>query len=62
MSPHRDTALLASMRLFDKEGEDYFQINAQNCLHCKTCDIKDPSQNINWVPPEGGGGPNYIGM
>ena len=45
-----------------KDGEDYFQINAQNCLHCKTCDIKDPSQNINWVPPEGGGGPNYIGM
>ena len=48
--------------IVDKEGEDYFQINAQNCLHCKTCDIKDPSQNINWVPPEGGGGPNYIGM
>ena len=36
-------------------------INAQNCVHCKTCDIKDPSQNINWVPPEGGGGPQYIG-
>lgn len=36
-----------------------FQINAQNCIHCKTCDIKDPSQNINWVPPEGGGGPQY---
>ena len=48
--------------IIDKEGEDYFQINAQNCLHCKTCDIKDPSQNINWTPPEGGGGPNYIGM
>ncbi len=48
--------------IVDKEGEDYFQINAQNCLHCKTCDIKDPSQNINWTPPEGGGGPNYIGM
>jgi len=39
-----------------------FQINAQNCVHCKTCDIKDPSQNINWVSPEGGGGPNYPGM
>ena len=39
-----------------------FQINAQNCVHCKTCDIKDPSQNINWVCPEGGGGPNYSGM
>ena len=37
------------------------QINAQNCVHCKTCDIKDPTQNINWVTPEGGGGPNYIG-
>ena len=39
-----------------------FQINAQNCVHCKTCDIKDPSQNITWVPPEGGGGPNYSNM
>ena len=39
-----------------------FQINAQNCVHCKTCDIKDPSQNITWVTPEGGGGPNYVGM
>jgi electron-transferring-flavoprotein dehydrogenase len=39
-----------------------FQINAQNCVHCKTCDIKDPAQNITWVPPEGGGGPNYAGM
>jgi electron-transferring-flavoprotein dehydrogenase len=39
-----------------------FQINAQNCVHCKTCDIKDPAQNINWVVPEGGGGPNYTGM
>ncbi len=39
-----------------------FQINAQNCVHCKTCDIKDPARNITWVPPEGGGGPNYAGM
>src|SRR5262249_23370174 len=38
------------------------QINAPNCVHCKTCDIKDPRQNIHWVPPEGGGGPNYSGM
>ena len=38
------------------------QINAQNCVHCKTCDIKDPNQNITWVPPEGGGGPNYPNM
>ncbi|HYZ64007.1 MAG TPA: electron transfer flavoprotein-ubiquinone oxidoreductase [Acetobacteraceae bacterium] len=40
-------------------GEPRLQINAQNCVHCKTCDIKDPTQNIDWVPPEGGGGPNY---
>lgn len=38
------------------------QINAQNCVHCKTCDIKDPTQNIVWVAPEGGGGPNYPNM
>ena len=45
------------------EGEEQrFQINAQNCVHCKTCDIKDPAQNINWVPPEGGEGPNYMNM
>ncbi|HJL80802.1 MAG: electron transfer flavoprotein-ubiquinone oxidoreductase [Gammaproteobacteria bacterium] len=44
------------------EGETYFQINAQNCIHCKTCDIKDPSQNINWDCPEGAGGPNYTDM
>jgi len=43
-------------------GEDRLQINAQNCVHCKTCDIKDPTQNIVWVTPEGGGGPNYAGM
>ena len=43
------------------EGAPRLQINAQNCVHCKTCDIKDPAQNINWVPPEGGGGPNYPG-
>jgi electron-transferring-flavoprotein dehydrogenase len=40
----------------------YLQINAANCLHCKTCDIKDPTQNIIWVTPEGGGGPNYPNM
>ena len=38
------------------------QINAPNCVHCKTCDIKDPLQNIRWATPEGGGGPNYSGM
>ena len=45
-----------------EEGEDKLQINAQNCVHCKTCDIKDPTQNIVWVTPEGGGGPNYPNM
>ena len=44
------------------EGDKVFKINAQNCIHCKTCDIKDPSQNITWVVPEGGGGPNYPNM
>jgi electron-transferring-flavoprotein dehydrogenase len=49
--------------LYDEKGANpRFQINAQNCVHCKTCDIKDPSQNINWVTPEGGGGPNYANM
>ena len=43
------------------DGARHLQINAQNCVHCKTCDIKDPTQNIDWVTPEGGGGPNYIG-
>ncbi|MDG2286352.1 MAG: electron transfer flavoprotein-ubiquinone oxidoreductase [Alphaproteobacteria bacterium] len=47
----------------DDDGENpALQINAQNCVHCKTCDIKDPTQNINWVVPEGGGGPNYPNM
>ena len=45
-----------------EQGEKKFQINAQNCVHCKTCDIKEPSQNINWVTPEGAGGPNYPNM
>ena len=43
-------------------ASERLQINAQNCVHCKTCDIKDPTQNIVWVTPEGGGGPNYSGM
>ena len=46
----------------DAESGSKFQINAQNCVHCKTCDIKEPSQNINWVVPEGAGGPNYPNM
>jgi electron-transferring-flavoprotein dehydrogenase len=49
--------------LYDADGANpRLQINAQNCLHCKTCDIKDPGQNIDWVVPEGGGGPNYPNM
>ncbi len=46
----------------DEDGQKKFQINGQNCVHCKTCDIKDPTQNITWVTPEGGGGPNYSNM
>jgi electron-transferring-flavoprotein dehydrogenase len=46
----------------EEAGSPRFVINAQNCVHCKTCDIKDPNQNITWVPPEGGGGPNYPNM
>ena len=46
----------------DEESNPRFVINAQNCVHCKTCDIKDPNRNISWIPPEGGGGPNYPNM
>ena len=48
--------------VLEENGAKKFQINAQNCIHCKTCDIKDPAQNINWVVPEGTGGPNYGNM
>ncbi len=46
----------------DDDGKKRLQINAANCVHCKTCDIKDPYQIINWVTPEGGAGPNYQNM
>ena len=46
----------------DSLGATRFQINSQNCVHCKVCDIKDPEKNISWIPPEGGGGPSYMGM
>jgi electron-transferring-flavoprotein dehydrogenase len=46
----------------EEGGQPRFIINAQNCIHCKTCDIKDPNQNITWIPPEGGDGPNYPNM
>lgn len=48
--------------IVEVDGQQKFKINAQNCIHCKTCDIKDPSQNITWVTPEGSGGPNYPNM
>jgi electron-transferring-flavoprotein dehydrogenase len=48
--------------IVQENGQARFQINAQNCVHCKTCDIKDPPQNINWVVPQGGDGPNYPNM
>lgn len=48
--------------VYSEDGDARFVINAQNCVHCKTCDIKDPAQNITWVSPEGGGGPNYPNM
>jgi electron-transferring-flavoprotein dehydrogenase len=46
----------------EESGQQKFRINFQNCVHCKTCDINDPSQNIVWTTPEGGGGPNYSNM
>ena len=52
----------AVYEIVEEGGEPRFRINAQNCVHCKTCDIKDPAQNIVWDVPEGGGGPNYAGM
>jgi electron-transferring-flavoprotein dehydrogenase len=48
--------------ILSHDSKPYLQINASNCVQCKTCDIKDPKQNINWVPPEGGDGPNYVDM
>ncbi|MGB9495328.1 MAG: 4Fe-4S dicluster domain-containing protein, partial [Azonexus sp.] len=48
--------------LRDEHGNPHLQINAQNCVHCKTCDIKDPTQNIDWVAPQGGEGPTYPNM
>ncbi len=52
----------AVYEVIEENDEQIFRINAQNCVHCKTCDIKDPSQNINWTTPEGAGGPNYSNM
>ena len=55
-------ALVYEIQYEGDKSKPKFVINAQNCIHCKTCDIKEPSQNINWVAPEGGGGPNYANM
>jgi electron-transferring-flavoprotein dehydrogenase len=60
-SPETRYCPAAVYEIVDADTAPRLQINAQNCVHCKTCDIKDPTQNIDWVPPEGGGGPNYPG-
>ena len=63
MPAHRPvTARPGSMSGWKRRQVPRFVINAQNCVHCKTCDIKDPNRNITWVAPEGGGGPNYPNM
>jgi electron-transferring-flavoprotein dehydrogenase len=61
-SPETRYCPAAVYEIVDTDSSPKLQINAQNCIHCKTCDIKDPRQNIIWKAPEGGGGPNYVGM
>jgi electron-transferring-flavoprotein dehydrogenase len=62
MNLHKDIAQQAFMKFKKKMIINKFVINSQNCIHCKTCDIKEPSQNITWVTPEGSGGPKYGNM
>ena len=59
---HFTNEILLAEIVEEENGSKRFQINGQNCVHCKTCDIKDPAQNIVWVTPEGSGGPNYPNM